>query len=192
MSTIPIPIDASASNNRLPVTWDKKIPPAAIARPSMAAESSNTMTNKVGSLPCLIAFIMLTEPRLRLNSRNATHNAPASTTLLAFPRALEEFEDYLQFLYLAQDLLADSGLEGLVQLASFHPHYQFSGTEAEAAENYTNRSPYPLLHILREQIVEKALASYPNPEQIPERNIALMNKMGTATLQQQLQAYFKD
>ena len=119
-------------------------------------------------------------------------NADTATTLIIHPQVLQHFDDYNDFLDDVDSLLTEQDFEGHYQVASFHPHYQFSGTEAEAAENYTNRSPYPLLHILREQIVEKALASYPNPEQIPERNIALMNKIGTATLQQQLQACFKD
>jgi hypothetical protein len=115
-----------------------------------------------------------------------------ATTLIIHPQVLQHFDDYNDFLDDVDALLIEQGFESHYQIASFHPHYQFSGTQAEDAENYTNRSPFPLLHILREQSVEKALTSYPNPEQIPERNIALMNKMGTATLQQQLQAYFKD
>jgi hypothetical protein len=119
-------------------------------------------------------------------------NPDTVTTLIIHPQVLQHFDDYNDFLDDADALLKEQGFEGHYQIASFHPHYHFSGTQVDDAENYTNRSPYPLLHILREQSVEKALASYPNPEQIPERNIALMNKMGTATLQQQLQSYFKD
>ena len=119
-------------------------------------------------------------------------NPDTATTLIIHPHVLQHFEDYNDFLDDVDALLMEQGYEGHYQIASFHPHYQFAGTQAEDAENYTNRSPFPLLHLLREQSLEKALASYPNPEQIPERNIALMNKMGTATLQQQLQACFKD
>ena len=72
------------------------------------------------------------------------------------------------------------------QIASFHPHYQFAGTAADDAENYTNRTPYPLLHLLREDSLERAIASYPDVDGIPERNIALMQRLGRDALQQLL------
>ncbi|MFY9179893.1 MAG: DUF1415 family protein, partial [Venatoribacter sp.] len=76
------------------------------------------------------------------------------------------------------------------QIASFHPDYQFGGTEPDAAENYTNRSPYPTLHLLREDSLERAIADYPNVGDIPERNIALMNELGTEKLKALLNACF--
>lgn len=108
------------------------------------------------------------------------------TTLLIFSRALGDFDDYLDFLALAQMWLEDSGLEGDFQLASFHPHYCFDGCEPEDASNYTNRSPLPVIHILREESVEKAIASHPDPDMIPHRNIALAEEKGSAFWQRLL------
>ena len=105
-------------------------------------------------------------------------DATVETTLLIHPDVLREFSDYNQFLDCADELLVQMGLEGVYQIASFHPDYQFVGTDVDDAENYTNRSPYPLLHILREASLERSIATYPDVEQIPVRNIALMNSMG--------------
>ncbi len=93
------------------------------------------------------------------------------TTILIIPQSLEDFADYNDFLDLADRLLQQFGWEGEFQIASFHPNYQFADTQPDDAENLTNRSPYPLLHILREDSVETALDNYPNPEAIPDRNI---------------------
>lgn len=100
------------------------------------------------------------------------------TSLLIFPNAFVDFEDYLDALALANDLLKDQGYEGIYQLASFHPDYLFENAAEDDAANYTNRSPYPIFHILREASLEAALKSYPNPEQIPERNIELTRRLG--------------
>lgn len=108
------------------------------------------------------------------------------TTLVIFPRALGDFDDYLDFLALAQLWLEDSGLEGDFQFASFHPDYCFGGCEPEDASNYTNRSPLPVIHILREASVEKAIASHPDPDMIPRRNIALAEQKGSAFWRQLL------
>lgn len=105
------------------------------------------------------------------------------TTLLIHPEVLQDFQDYNQFLDEADALLVEQGWEGVYQVASFHPHYQFGGTEPNDAENYTNRSPYPLLHLLREASLEQAIARYPGVEQIPAKNIALMNRLGRERLQ---------
>ena len=105
------------------------------------------------------------------------------TSLLIFPYALSDFEDYLNLLDFATVLLKDLGYEGVYQLASFDPHYQFDGTAADAPSNYTNRSPYPMLHILREASVEIALENYPNPETIPERNIQVTQALGLKVMQ---------
>lgn len=113
------------------------------------------------------------------------------TTLLIHPDVLRDFHDYNQFLDDVDALLEALGLEGVYQVASFHPDYQFGGTEPEDAENYTNRSPYPLLHLLREASLEQAIKRYPGVEQIPAKNIALMNHLGGARLQALLEACFK-
>jgi hypothetical protein len=109
------------------------------------------------------------------------------TTLLIHPRVLQGFDDYNQFLETADDLLSAMEVDGIYQIASFHPHYQFAGTAVADVENYTNRSPYPLLHLLREQSLEQSIASYLDTEQIPLRNIELMKRLGIARLKQLLQ-----
>jgi uncharacterized protein len=118
-----------------------------------------------------------------------THPA-IETTLLIHPRVLQDFDDYNQFLETADDLLSAMDVDGIYQLASFHPHYQFAETAVADVENYTNRSPYPMLHLLREQSLERSIASYPDAEQIPLRNIALMKRLGVARLEQLLRACF--
>jgi len=93
------------------------------------------------------------------------------TSLLIFPNAFQTFDDYLDLLALAERELRKAGYEGIYQVASFHPLYRFAGSRENDAANYTNRSVYPMLHLLREQTIEKALQNYGAPEQIPERNI---------------------
>ncbi len=113
------------------------------------------------------------------------------TTLLIHPAVLQEFDDYNQFLETADGLLAAMGVDGIYQVASFHPQYQFAETSPEDVENYTNRSPWPLLHLLREQSLERSIASYPDTAQIPLRNIALMKRLGIDRLKQLLWDCFK-
>ncbi|WP_051168201.1 DUF1415 domain-containing protein [Marinospirillum minutulum] len=114
------------------------------------------------------------------------------TTLLIHPEVLQDFYDFNDFLNFTDHLLVEMGLEGVYQIASFHPDYQFGGTEPEDAENYTNRSPYPVLHLIREESLERAIASYPDVNKIPERNIALMNELGSEKLQALLKSCYKN
>lgn len=100
------------------------------------------------------------------------------TTLLIHPGVLQEFSDYNQFLDSADQLLLQLKLEGVYQIASFHPGYQFGGTDPNDVENFTNRSPYPVLHLIREESLAQALAEFPDANQIPTRNIALMKRLG--------------
>lgn len=100
------------------------------------------------------------------------------TSLLILPKALLEFSCFNDFLGFADDLLCEMQLDGVYQIASFHPDYQFAGTQVDDAENYTNRSPYPILHILREASLEQAIENHPNTDQIPNDNIALVNSLG--------------
>jgi uncharacterized protein len=100
------------------------------------------------------------------------------TTLLIHPRVLTDFLDYNDFLDVAEDAVADLGLEGEIQVASFHPQYQFADTEPDDVENYTNRSPYPILHLLREASVERAVAAFPDASGIFEKNIETMRRLG--------------
>ncbi|MDY6798783.1 MAG: DUF1415 domain-containing protein [Pseudomonadota bacterium] len=106
------------------------------------------------------------------------------TTLLILPAALRDFDDYLNFLAMAEDLLDYLGLEGVYQIASFHPRYRFEGTGPEDTENYTNRSPWPMLHLLREDSLAQAIDRHPDVEGIPGRNIELMNRMSVARLRE--------
>jgi len=114
------------------------------------------------------------------------NNEAIETSLLILPNGLFDFDDFLDFLALSNDLMHQQGYEGVYQLASFHPAYCFEGVDADDASNFTNRSPYPMLHLIREASLEKVLAHYPNPEDIPSRNIEYTRELGSATLQQLL------
>lgn len=104
------------------------------------------------------------------------------TTLVIYPNNFTQFEDYLDFVSIAEALLEEQNYQGTYQLASFHPDYCFEGEPSSDPANYTNRSPYPMLHLIRESSIERALKSYPDPEQIPEKNIKLTRSMGLAKL----------
>ena len=112
------------------------------------------------------------------------------TTLLIHPGVLQDFFDYNQCLNYVDSLLMQMELEGVYQVASFHPDYQFSGTRPDDVENYTNRSPYPMLHLIREDSLERAIAGYPHPERIPERNIELLESLGRDKMQALLKACY--
>ena len=104
--------------------------------------------------------------------------AQTETTLLIHPGVLGDFLDYNDFLDVADDAVAELGLAGEIQIASFHPQYRFEGTEPEDISNYSNRSPYPMLHLLREASVERAVTSYPDVATIPEHNIQTLERLG--------------
>ena len=100
------------------------------------------------------------------------------TTLLVHPQVLQDFLDYNDFLDKADSMVEVLDLEGELQVASFHPDYQFAGTQPDDAENLTNRAPYPTLHLLREDSIARAVEVYPDPDAIIERNIATMQEVG--------------
>lgn len=104
--------------------------------------------------------------------------AEAETSLFIIPNALGDFDEYLDMLEVAGEALGEAGLDGILQLASFHPDYQFEGSDPDDPANYTNRSPYPTFHLIREQELEAALVNYPEPEKIPERNVAYLRELG--------------
>jgi len=104
------------------------------------------------------------------------------TGLLILPRGFADFDAYLDLVALAGQLLIEQGYEGVYQLASFHPVYRFADSAAVDAADYTNRSPWPMLHLLREASLERALAAYPDPEGIPQRNIEQARARGVAAL----------
>ena len=100
------------------------------------------------------------------------------TTLLVHPTLFPNFDTFNQMLDIADAAVVDNGLEGIVQIAPFHPDFQFEGTDSDDIGNYTNRSPYPTLHLIREDSIAKAAQAFPDASAIFERNIALLEKMG--------------
>ena len=102
------------------------------------------------------------------------------TTLLIHPQVLEDFREYLDFIDLAEDAVADLGLEGELQVASFHPQYQFAGSHSDDIENCTNRSPYPMLHLLREESISRAIEAFPDAAVIYESNMETLRRLGHA------------
>jgi hypothetical protein len=115
-------------------------------------------------------------------------NQDVESTLLIHPQVLGDFYDYNQFLGSCAQLLSRMKLTGVYQLASFHPRYQFAGTVPADAENFSNRSPFPMLHILREASVARAVAACPDVESVPERNIAKLRALGNAQMAAMLAA----
>ena len=111
-------------------------------------------------------------------------NAAIETILLVFPSFLNDFFDYLDFVDLAESFLITLGYEGIYQLATFHPDYCFADASPDDVTNYTNRSPYPMLHLLRESSIERAIAYYGNTEDIPENNMACLRQLGLDEVKQ--------
>ena len=110
----------------------------------------------------------------------ATPASEIDTTLLIHPTLFGDFLDFNDFLEVAEGVVDDHELEGVIQLASFHPQFQFDGTELEDISNYTNRAPFAILHLLREGSVERALEAFPQADAIFEANIATLEKLGHA------------
>jgi hypothetical protein len=109
-------------------------------------------------------------------------NTPAEerdTTLIVLPHCLQDFLDFNDFLGRAEAVLDDMELEGTLQIASFHPQFQFAGTDADDVTNCTNRSPYPTLHLLREESIDRAVEVFPEAESIFERNMEVLEGLGT-------------
>jgi len=104
--------------------------------------------------------------------------AQVETTLLIHPKVLADFTDFNQFLGVVEASVEDLGLVGVLQVASFHPHYQFAGTRADDLGNATNRSPHPCLHLLREDSIERAVAASAQPESIYENNMRTIQALG--------------
>ena len=100
------------------------------------------------------------------------------TTLLIHPTLLPDFLDFNDFLQIAEAAVDEHGLEGVIQIASFHPQFQFADTAPDDMQNYTNRAPYPTLHLLREASIDKAVAAFLEAETIYQRNIATLENMG--------------
>ena len=109
-------------------------------------------------------------------------HADVETTLFILAEGFAGFDQYLDLLAMAGALLADLGYQGVYQLASFHPDYRFEDSASDDPANYTNRSPYPVLHLIREDSLEQALAAFPEPEKIPQTNIENTRKAGLARM----------
>lgn len=120
---------------------------------------------------------LLDDMQAELERLSDTPASELETTVLAIPAMLENFDDYNQFLDLVDLWLEQFGWEGELQVASFHPDYQFADTEPDDAGNLTNRAPWPLLHLIREDSLEAVIAHFPDVDAIPERNIARMKAL---------------
>lgn len=122
---------------------------------------------------------LLADLRNELRTLHSADPEAVETTLLMIPRMFPEFLEFNAFLDPAEACLEELDLVGEIQLASFHPAYQFAGTEADDVTNYTNRSPFPTLHLLREASLEAALKTFPRPESIYEENMTTMRRLGS-------------
>lgn len=115
-----------------------------------------------------------------------------ATTLLIFADYLQAFDDYLDLLDMMQQLLEQAGLDGEFQLASFHPDYLFDGVDEDDRSHWTNRAPYPTVHLIREGQMSRVLANYKDPDQIPERNMQLLREMDEQQLTELYPHLFND
>ncbi len=116
--------------------------------------------------------------REELQHLSSTDESLLDTTLLIAPHLLPDFYEFNAFLSDCEDVLLDMNLEGVLQIADFHPQYTFAGEDPQGMSHFTNRTPYPTLHLLRESSIDKAVAAYPDAALIYERNMALLEKMG--------------
>ena len=123
--------------------------------------------------------LLLTDLQDELTLLDQTPSSKIETTLLIVPEMLSDFYDYNQFLELVDELLVQFEWEGVFQVASFHPDYCFADAEPDSVDNLTNRSPYPILHILREDSIEKALENIADPDEVYKRNIETMKTLSS-------------
>lgn len=121
---------------------------------------------------------LLEELSVELHALQDADPLKCETTLLIHPQVLTDFREYNDFLDACDAAVAEQGFEGELQVASFHPRYQFAGTSAQDIENYTNRSPYPMLHLLREASVTRAVANFPHIERIGATNKETLRRLG--------------
>ena len=128
---------------------------------------------------------------LIIESVKLDQNEEIETTLLIFPNGFESFDHFLDLYELADALLVEQGYEGVYQLASFHPDYLFAESEESDPANYTNRAPYPTLHLIREASIERVLENVEYPEAIPEENIKQARELGIDKMDSLLKACFK-
>ena len=124
------------------------------------------------------AQALLQDLIFELNELVAADSIDRDTSLLIAPDCLHDFLDFNDFLAQADRTLVDLDLDGVIQIASLHPEYQFAGTRSDDITNYTNRSPYPTLHLLREDSVDRAVAAFPEADSIFERNMTTLKRLG--------------
>lgn len=139
----------------------------------------STATESAGVLADLLA---------ELHTLDRADPLEIATTLLILPYALADFYAYNEFLDTADAALVELDLEGVIQIASFHPDYQFADAAPQALSNYTNRSPYPLLHLIREEDIDRAVSLHPDVSRIPEDNIRRLESLGAAEVKALLAA----
>ena len=147
-----------------------------IKRGSIHYEVINNATTKTVLEATLKMFLLL------------NNNEQIETSILILPDHFSEFNDYLDLVEKVETLLTKNNYEGIYQIASFHPKYMFADSDENDPSNYTNRSPYPMLHFLREESVTKAIAGYNDIENVPKRNIAFTKEKGLAYMQQLLKS----
>ena len=148
------------------------------ARPVIASEGLRLILTESNQVEDLLHGF-LTELQLISSS----DEAEIATSLLVMPNALTDFEHYLGFVGLAEELIEEADFEGVIQLASFHPDYQFDTEPEDSASHFTNRSPYPMIHFLRGEMLERVLKDFPDPEQIPQSNIQTLEAMGRTEIE---------
>ena len=129
---------------------------------------------------CRSAAALLEDLHSELKALAAADPQACETTLLIHPWVLNDFIEYNDFLGVCDGVVAELGLEGCLQVASFHPQYQFAGSQPDDIENYTNRSPFPTLHLLREASVERAVDASGDTAQIYLRNMRTLRALGHA------------
>lgn len=134
---------------------------------------------------------LLADIRRELTLLVAANPEEIESTLIIHPAVLGDFLEYNDFLAVCDSELEEMELDGIVQVASFHPAYQFAGTKADDVTNFTNRSPYPTLHLLRESSVSRVVAQFPNVEGIYKANVATMRKVGKTQLERMMVDWLK-
>lgn len=146
--------------------------------------ATKVMTENTIEYQVVAGTALHTHAEIMLSALKKLEDNPSiETTLVIFPAAYAHFSAYLNFVKQTEKLSNRKGYEGIFQIASFHPQYLFGGSNESDAANYTNRSPYPMLHLLREESVAKAIAYYPDADHIPERNIKFAQQKSLAYMQ---------
>ena len=148
------------------------------ARPLLDSPQLRIATCAAAELSALQYFLLS-----ELDLIQSATESELATSLLVLTGALTDFNAYLDCLGLAQELLGEAGLEGVIQLASFHPDYRFGGEPVDAASHFSNRSPWPTIHLIREDMLERVLLDFPDPEGIPGRNVERLDLIGRTELQ---------